>query len=149
MKVITVGRDMGNDIVIDDSFVGRHHLEIIQDEAGAFFLQDLNSKNGTFVNGQRITGEVPLDEHDIIKIGDTTLSWISYFMTSNETEGEEGKTKQKRKKKHKKTPEEKRARREKFKKSMGNVGKWIGRTMLAILTSLLMMYIFTKMRGHF
>lgn len=138
---------MGNDIVVNDSFVGRCHLEIIRDDAGAFFLHDLNSRNGTFVNEQRITGEVQLNERDIIRIGNTTLPWISYFMAADETEVDDEKPK--RKKKHKKTPEEKRAKREKFKKSMGSVGKWIGRTLLAILTSLLMMYIFTKMRGHF
>lgn len=148
MKIITVGREIGNDIVIPDTFVGRHHLEIIQDEAGSFFLHDLDSRNGTFVNGQRITGEVPLDVHDIVRIGNTTLPWISYFLSSDETEVEEEKPKRKKKRK-KKTPEEKQARKEKFKKSMGGAGKWIARTMLAILTSLLMMYIFTKMRGKF
>lgn len=138
MKIINIGREIGNDIVIsDDSFVGRHHLQIIKDDAGVFFARDLNSTNGTFVNGQRITGEIQIDENDIIRIGNTTLPWISYFLDSGETEIEEDKPKKKRGRR-KKTPEEIQARKEKIKKAFGSVGKWF----LRILSSLLMMVIF-------
>lgn len=138
MKIINIGREIGNDIVIsDDSFVGRHHLQIIKDDAGVFFVRDLNSTNGTFVNGQRITGEIQINENDIIRIGNTTLPWISYFLDSEETEIEEGKPKKKRRRR-KKTPEEIQARKEKIKKAFGSIGKWL----LRILSSLLMMVIF-------
>ena len=83
MKIITVGRETSNDVVIPDSFVGRHHLQLIKDEAGAYFVRDLDSTNGTFVNGQRIQGEVAVDEQDVIRIGNTTLPWISYFAAFN------------------------------------------------------------------
>ena len=85
MKIITVGRETSNDVVISDSFVGRHHLQLIKDEAGNYFVRDLNSTNGTFVNGQRIQGEVAIDEQDVIRIGNTTLPWISYFAAYDET----------------------------------------------------------------
>lgn len=145
MKIITVGRELGNDIVIGDSYVGRHHLELIKDEAGTYFVRDLNSTNGTFVNGQRITGEVPIDEHDIIRIGNTTLPWISYFVNSGETEVEEEEIPA-RKRRRKRTPEEEQARKEKRKKAFAGVGKWLLRTIVSIGTMLLMYYIFSLLR---
>lgn len=147
MKIITVGREIGNDIVIGDSYVGRHHLELIKDEAGAYFVRDLNSTNGTFVNGQRITGEVPIDEHDIIRIGNTTLPWISYFANSSETEIEEEETSSRRRRRRR-TPEEEQVRKEKRKKALAGVGKWILRTIVSIGTMILMYFIFSKLRGQ-
>ena len=138
MKIISVGREIGNDIVIsDDSFVGRHHLQLIKDDAGVFFVRDLNSTNGTFVNGQRIKGEIQIEEHDIIRIGNTTLPWISYFVESGETEIESGEI-SKKKRHRKKSPEERKAKKEKIRKTFGNIGKWF----LRIFASILMMVLF-------
>ena len=143
MIIITVGREINNDIVIPDSFVGRHHLQLIKDEAGVFFVRDLNSTNGTFVNGKRIQGEVTVDEKDVIRIGNTTLPWISYFAAYNETEISTEETKrQRRRNRRQKNQEQKQARKEKTKKALGGAGKWILRTVLAIGTSVLMMVIF-------
>ena len=149
MKIISVGREIGNDIVItDDSFVGRHHLQLYKDDAGVFFVRDLNSTNGTFVNGQRIKGEIQIEEHDIIRIGNTTLPWISYFVESGETELEIDEPKKKRRRRKKKTPEEIKARKEKIKKSLGSAGKWFLRTLLAIGTSILMMLLYRMIISH-
>ena len=138
MKIISVGREIGNDIVIsNDSFVGRHHLQLIKDDAGVFFVRDLNSTNGTFVNGQRIKGEIQIEEHDIIRIGNTTLPWISYFVESGETEIESGEI-SKKKRRRKKSPEERKAKKEKIRKTFGNIGKWF----LRIFASILMMVLF-------
>lgn len=143
MKIITVGRETNNDVVIPDSFVGRHHLQLIKDEAGAFFVRDLNSTNGTFVNGQRIQGEVAVDEKDVIRIGITTLPWISYFAAFNETEvANEETRRQRRRNRRKKSQEQKQARKDKTKKALSGAAKWILRTILAIGTSVLMMMIF-------
>ena len=79
MKVITIGRSSNNDIVIDDSFVGRNHCQVIQSNNGSFRIVDLNTKNGTYVNGQRINGEAVLANNDIVRIGNTTLPWRHYF----------------------------------------------------------------------
>jgi hypothetical protein len=79
MKVITIGRNPANNVVIDDPRVSRHHLQIIQDDYGNFSVADFGSRNGTFVNGKRVTGEVRLSPGDIILIGNTTLPWNSYF----------------------------------------------------------------------
>ena len=80
MKVITIGRSKDhNDIVVDDVKVSRNHLQMVMDDHGNYSVLDLNSTNGTFVNGRRITGEVPLRITDELKIGDTVLSWQCYF----------------------------------------------------------------------
>ena len=82
MKVITIGRNPDNDIVIDDSFVSRHHCQIIQDDTGNFRLVDFGSSNGTFVKEVQITGEVTLNPSDAVRIGNTTLPWRSYFVNA-------------------------------------------------------------------
>lgn len=145
MKIISVGRELGNDIVIsNDSFVGRHHLQLIKDDAGAFFVRDLNSTNGTFVNGARITGEIRIESHDIIRIGNTALPWTNYFADSDATEIDDSDTPR-----EKQTPEERAKRKAKMKKTMASVGKWIGRTLLAIITSVIMMLIIRMFMNGF
>lgn len=68
--VMTLGRDITNDIVINDREVSRHHMRLTRG-AGGFSLEDLGSTNGTFVNGKRITGITPLNNGDIIGLGET------------------------------------------------------------------------------
>lgn len=80
MKVITIGRsNEGNDVIIDDPWVSRHHFQIVQDNDGSFRLADFGSTNGTYVNGQKVSGEVDLDENDIIRVGNTIIPWKQYF----------------------------------------------------------------------
>jgi len=78
MKVITIGRDHDNDIVISDSKVSRHHLQIINDDGG-FRIVDFDSTNGTFVNDRKISGETSLFANDVVRIGNTILPWQTYF----------------------------------------------------------------------
>jgi len=82
MRVITIGRSEENDVVINDAKVSRTHLQIVQSDSGVCSVVDLNSANGTFVNGQRITGEVRLQQHDVVRIGNTTLPWQGYIKPS-------------------------------------------------------------------
>jgi hypothetical protein len=77
---MTIGRSSENDIVIDDVKVSRHHLQIVQDDYGNFRLADFGSTNGTYVNGEKIKGEVRLSPNDIVKIGTTVLPWKKYFI---------------------------------------------------------------------
>lgn len=84
MKVITVGRNEENDRVITDPCTSRHHLQIIQHDDGHFTLSDFGSTNGTFVNGQKISGEIPLSDTDIVRIGNTTIPWRMYFDTDEQ-----------------------------------------------------------------
>ena len=84
MKVITIGRGQDNDIEVNDVNASRNHVQIVQSDSGSYSVVDLGSTNGTYVNGQRITGETPLQAQDIIKIGNTVLPWQSYFMAAAE-----------------------------------------------------------------
>lgn len=63
-----LGRSSECDIIINEKFVSQKHL-IIWFEGGEWYLEDLGSRNGTHVNGQRIKREVILDPQDEISIG--------------------------------------------------------------------------------
>lgn len=89
-KLIKVGRDSSNDIVISDSSVSRFHLELFYDEEGNVFLTDLNSTNGTFVNGNRVKGSIKLQTYDIVKLGKSDpLKWNEYKSIPKKVEKEE------------------------------------------------------------
>ena len=79
MKVITIGRSRENNVIIEDPKVSRHHLQVIRHDDGHFTLADFGSKNGTYVNGHRVSGEVNLYENSVIRIGNTTVPWRQYF----------------------------------------------------------------------
>jgi len=66
---ITIGRMKGNDIVLPKGNVSKRHSRIFAQE-GAFSIIDLESTNGTYVNGRKITGEQSIGESDKIYIGD-------------------------------------------------------------------------------
>jgi hypothetical protein len=68
---ISVGRDPKNDIVLDDRRVSRRHAEV-RLRLGRYTLYDLQSTNGTFVNGRRIA-EMVLSHDDRITIGGAEL----------------------------------------------------------------------------
>lgn len=68
--LVTLGRDITNDIVINDPEVSRHHLRLTR-APGGISLEDLGSTNGTFVNGQRLSGPRPLRAGDMIGLGET------------------------------------------------------------------------------
>ena len=72
---ITLGRSRVNDIVLDDKLVSRRHA-VIQKIKDDYFLEDLASTNGTFVNGQRVPSRsyVHLSLSDTIRLGRTELS---------------------------------------------------------------------------
>ncbi len=67
---VTIGRLSDNTIILADPQVSRHHATIIW-QTGAFVLQDLGSANGTYVNGQRVTGLQTLRDGDAIQTGNT------------------------------------------------------------------------------
>ena len=68
---LSIGRDTENDLVLDDRRVSRRHAEI-RLRLGRYTLYDLQSTNGTFVNGRRMA-EVVLSDGDRIAIGGTEL----------------------------------------------------------------------------
>ena len=62
---ITLGRQVDNDVVLDDSRVSRHHARLVWQPSG-FEIEDLTSGNGTWVNGTRITKPTLLQPGDMI-----------------------------------------------------------------------------------
>lgn len=71
---LTIGRDPASEIRFDpekDDLVGRQHARISRDrnDPYRFKLQDLNSRNGTFLNKLRVVGEMPLQPGDLIQLG--------------------------------------------------------------------------------
>jgi pSer/pThr/pTyr-binding forkhead associated (FHA) protein len=69
-----VGRSPENDIQIQDNYVSRRHLELYK-KGDKYFIRDLNSANGTFVNGKRIGSDIErrVKEGDTIVIGMTLI----------------------------------------------------------------------------
>src|SRR5438874_8070680 len=71
---ITIGRMRGNTIVIDDSSVSLCHAKITRVN-GRFYLKDLNSTNGTLVNGQTIS-EAPLRDQDRVRFAEVIAEFV-------------------------------------------------------------------------
>lgn len=67
-ELTTIGRLADNTVVIDDSRVSRRHVELKLSRDSSLIAMDLNSTNGTRVNGQRITESV-LEEGDDLDVG--------------------------------------------------------------------------------
>jgi hypothetical protein len=74
-KFLRVGRGdknkdgLKNDIQLTHESISRSHLEVFIDEEGNVFITDLDTKNGTFVNGHPIVGDTKLIHGDILKLG--------------------------------------------------------------------------------
>ncbi|MFU8803135.1 MAG: ATPase, T2SS/T4P/T4SS family [Bradymonadaceae bacterium] len=69
---ITIGRMKGNDIVLPKGNVSKQHTRIFMRDAG-FFVSDLKSTNGTYVNGRKVVAEQPISDSDKVYIGDFIL----------------------------------------------------------------------------
>lgn len=74
-SLMNIGRSDDNDIIIDDPYVSRHHLQV-RLRFGAFTLFDVNSQGGTFVNNVRVT-EHKLQPGDVIAIGKSKLIYTT------------------------------------------------------------------------
>lgn len=61
---LRIGRDLGNEVQIDDAGVSRQHARVLLHN-GAVWVQDAGSRNGVFVNGERVS------DHRTLKPGDT------------------------------------------------------------------------------
>ena len=70
---LTLGREPATaDVVIPDPGVSRRHARVLAHD-GEVIVEDLGSSNGTYVNGHRITGPVPLGPADELQLGDTVV----------------------------------------------------------------------------
>ena len=66
---VFIGRDLTNDLVINDAEVSRRHARLVA-QAGGYILEDLGSTNGTFVNGQRLMGPYILRSGETVTLGE-------------------------------------------------------------------------------
>jgi len=64
---LTIGRSEDCDIILPDRHVSRHHARIFWDN-GHYVVEDLGSKNGTYVNGRELTAPQALEDGDEIQI---------------------------------------------------------------------------------
>ena len=69
-----IGRDASNLVAIEDAKASREHARV-RFADGLMSITDLGSSNGTYVNDSRISGQVPLSDGDLIRIGDTVLAF--------------------------------------------------------------------------
>jgi ABC transport system ATP-binding/permease protein len=82
--VLTIGRDMNNDVVINDAEVSRNHGRLTS-QSGGYLIEDLASTNGTFVNGQRLIGPKLLNPGDVVGFGETIVLEYSYIADAGAT----------------------------------------------------------------
>ena len=69
---MTLGRHSESNIVLSGAGISRHHARLVQAN-GMLFIEDVGSSGGTFVNGEAIQAMTPLEENDVVTIGDNTL----------------------------------------------------------------------------
>lgn len=69
---MTIGRDSTTEIVINDAEVSRRHARLTF-QGGKYVLEDLGSTNGTFVNGQRLSGPRVLKPGEVISFGEQIM----------------------------------------------------------------------------
>ena len=71
--LLTVGRGLSNDIILEDTRVSRHHAQL-RYKTRRFWVTDLGSTNGTFINGERIN-ESALRDGDTVSLGGLELTF--------------------------------------------------------------------------
>ena len=69
---LSVGRSKDADVQIEDRYASGLHVRVFSRE-GRFFVEDMNSTNGTLLNGATLNGEAELMDGDSLQIGDTEL----------------------------------------------------------------------------
>lgn len=71
-KSITIGSSVDNDIILENEYVSNHHAKISILKNGNYYLQDMGSNNGSFVNGSKVVTK-NFSKTDIIKIANSDL----------------------------------------------------------------------------
>ncbi|MBI3160240.1 MAG: FHA domain-containing protein [Chloroflexi bacterium] len=86
--LITIGRQLDNDLVIGDSLVSRRHAQI-EWQKGRFVLTDLGSTSGTLLNNKPVKNPVSLYSGDMILIANTPIMFVidpqTHPLASNQT----------------------------------------------------------------
>ena len=75
VRQLRIGRAADNDVVVSDLSVSRYHAELRRTSRGGYEIVDLDSHNGTYLNGQRVTA-APVTETDLIGVGPATFQRV-------------------------------------------------------------------------
>lgn len=69
---VSIGRSPDSDLVVHDDYTSTHHARVVNQD-GRWYVHDLDSTNGTYVAGQRVTRPTPLRPGTPVRIGTTTF----------------------------------------------------------------------------
>lgn len=71
----TVGRGRTSHVRIDEESISTRHA-VIRQERGRWWVDDLNSTNGTYLNGVRVSGSAPLQSGDVLQVGRVSARFL-------------------------------------------------------------------------
>ncbi len=71
-EALTIGRGSDNDIVLADAYVSHHHV-VISPLRNQYQIEDLHSRNHTYINDEMLSGKAFLQDGDVIRIGQTVF----------------------------------------------------------------------------
>lgn len=84
-EIILIGRDRDCNFICNDTSVSRHHAQII-DYSTSYSVVDLDSTNGTFVNGRKVSSETTLHAGDLLRVGNVDIPWQQLVQPLQEPE---------------------------------------------------------------
>lgn len=88
-EVMRIGRSRDSDLVLEDETVSAHHAEIRR-QGSAFVISDLGSRNGSFVDEERISGAHTLRHGEVVGLGGARITFIQQAMAPRATTGPAG-----------------------------------------------------------
>ncbi|MDN3293226.1 FHA domain-containing protein [Streptomyces ficellus] len=86
-RAVRIGRSPDNDLVVDDLTVSRRHAELLAEPDGTYWIHDLGSHNGTFLNGRPIT-RARVTADDIVGIGHSAFCLVGNHLVEFTDTGE-------------------------------------------------------------
>ena len=84
MTTIKIGRSSSSDYVISDGVVSSSHALITISDSGDVYIEDLGSKNGTFVNGEKIRSKTALTSSSTVLLGNHSIDWKTIIQTAKQ-----------------------------------------------------------------
>jgi pSer/pThr/pTyr-binding forkhead associated (FHA) protein len=85
---LRIGSSPDNDMVIESEGVDENHLELFCDSDGNVFITDLNTRNGTFINGEELNGYALLSQGDKVVLGRHYVFRWESFVRKNAFNGQ-------------------------------------------------------------